>query len=86
MCPVGEIDEQQDSGEELQAIDEEEDVTCIPCLPTPYQPTLREFLDHCVTHFPYRAWCRHCLEGRGRVRARLSQWQQGAECSSGSLV
>ena len=63
------VDEQQGSGEELQAIDEEEDVVCPPCLPTPYQPTLSEYLDHCVTHYPYRAWCRHCLEGRGRVWA-----------------
>ena len=36
------------------------------CLPAVYQPTHSEYLDHCVTHYPFRAWCRHCLEGRGR--------------------
>ena len=23
-------------------------------------------LEHCATHVPYRAWCPHCVEGRGR--------------------
>ena len=55
------------SGEkEIEAVDEEEQVVCPPCLPDVYQPTQSEYLDHCVTHFPYRAWCRHCVEGRGR--------------------
>ena len=55
----------------------EDDMLCIPCeeeeqaemplcLPSVYQPTRSEYMDHCVTHYPFRAWCRHCLEGRGR--------------------
>ena len=54
-----------------------EDMLCIPCeeeeqaemplcLPSVYQPTRSEYMDHCVTHYPFRAWCKHCLEGRGR--------------------
>ena len=39
---------------------------CHLCLPSVYQPTRSEYLDHCVTHYPFRAWCKHCLEGRGR--------------------
>ena len=35
-------------------------------LATPYTPTRSEWLDHCATHVPYRAWCPHCVEGRGR--------------------
>ena len=53
------------------------EISCIPCgeeeqaemplcLPSVYQPTRSEYLDHCVTHYPFRAWCKHCLEGRGR--------------------
>ena len=64
VFPVGETDAQGNS-DELEAAEEEE-VTCPPCLPSPYQPTRSEFLDHCVTHFPFRAWCRHCLESRGK--------------------
>ena len=60
---VGEINEDelvcQPCGEEEQA-----DVPGL--LPSVYQPTRSEYLDHCVSHFPFRAWCRHCLEGRGR--------------------
>ena len=65
MKAVFPIDESSNV-EELEAAAEEEDVVCPPCLPTPYQPTRSEYLDHCVTHYPFRAWCRHCLEGRGR--------------------
>ena len=34
-------------------------------LRSPDQPTLEERLAHEVSHFPYRAWCRHCVAGRG---------------------
>ena len=52
--------------EEMVAHDEQEDVKTPPCLPSVYQPTRSEYLDHCITHYPFRAWCKHCLEGRGR--------------------
>ena len=57
-----------DSGEEreIEAVDEEEQAEVPSSLPNVYQPTQSEYFDHCVTHFPYRAWCRHCVEGRGR--------------------
>ena len=69
LFPVGEI------GQGNEQIGE--DVLCSPCeeeeqaavpgvLPSMYQPTHSEYLDHCVTHYPFRAWCKHCLEGRGR--------------------
>ena len=60
------VEDGDERAEQLEAVDEEEDATCPPCLPTPYQPTRSEYLDHCVTHYLFRAWCRHCLEGRGR--------------------
>ena len=59
--------------EELEAAAEQEYFVCPPCLPTPYQPTRSEYLDHCTTHFPFRAWCRHCLEGRGREFGHANQ-------------
>ena len=61
---VGGMEEQE---EEIKALDEQEEEAEMPlCLPSVYQPSQSEYLDHCVTHYPYRAWCRHCLEGRGR--------------------
>ena len=50
----------------MSPCEDEEQAEAIPCLPDVYQPTPSEFADHCITHFPFRVWCRHCLEGRGR--------------------
>ena len=36
-----------------------------------------EYGRHCVTHFPYRPWCRHCVFGAGR-RGRHVSVQSGA--------
>ena len=65
VFPVGELEGQDNTKELEAAVEEEEQVVCPPCLPSPYQPTRSEYLEHCVTHFPFRAWCRHCLESRG---------------------
>ena len=29
-------------------------------------PSETEVREHNLAHFPYRGWCRHCVEGRGR--------------------
>ena len=69
VCPVAEAygneEEHVGKADEITA-QEEEDAYCPPPLPSVYQPTWSEYMDHCITHFPFRAWCRHCLEGRGR--------------------
>ena len=31
----------------------------------PYTPTQREIDEHMPLHLPYRAWCPHCVAGRG---------------------
>ena len=52
--------------DELCAPCEDEEQAEMPlCLPDVYQPTPSEYADHCITHYPFRVWCRHCL-GRGR--------------------
>ena len=72
MFPVREVDgaaaaAEVDWSDELCAPCEEEEQAAMPmCLPSVYQPTRSEYLDHCVTNYPFRAWCKHCLEGRGR--------------------
>ena len=61
-------------GEQLDAADRgdgeltaevEQEVERVVGLPS-YQPTKSEFAEHCVTHSPFRPWCRHCCEGRGQ--------------------
>ena len=34
----------------------------------PEDPTQREREEHAVDHYPFRSWCRHCVEGRGVER------------------
>ena len=62
MCDVCAAD---DEGE-IKATDEEEQAETVNPLPTTFQPTLSQYLDHCITHYPYQSWCPHCVEGRGR--------------------
>lgn len=33
----------------------------LPCLPSP-----KEIEAHSVSHIPFRAWCSHCVRGRGK--------------------
>ena len=55
---------EDDKHDELEAQDVEEATVARP-LPTPDKPTRSEVLDLCVTHTPYRSWCKHCIEGKG---------------------
>ena len=72
VFPVGETEGEGNvraEGDDLLCApcgDEEEEALVPATLPAVYQPTHSEYLDHCVTHYPFRAWCKHCLEGRGR--------------------
>ena len=58
-----ESEEAKEEDKEIKAMEEEEQAATPANLPDVYQPTRSEYLDHCTTHYPYRAWCRHCLEG-----------------------
>ena len=35
----------------------------------PGSPSQMEINEHCITHVPYRAWCRFCVCGRGNEDA-----------------
>ena len=72
VYPVDEVEGKDEPGIELEAQEEEEDAVVVPSLPTPNMPTLSQVLEHNVTHCPYRVWCRHCVEGRGREFGHLS--------------
>ena len=48
-------------GAAVEAVDEAR----APRLPhNPGRPTKREIAEHCVSHWPFRSWCRHCVCGR----------------------
>ena len=50
---------------EIELSDNEEDHAPRRTAPDPGQPTAEEEAEHRVDHYPYRSWCRHCVEGRG---------------------
>ena len=33
----------------------------------PKLPSQREVEEHCLTHLPYRNWCSHCVQGKGKA-------------------
>ena len=68
MAEVHPVDEavQEVEGEEEVVAQPEQEAENVKRLPTPDMPTRSEMLDHRCTHVPYRAWCPHCVEGRGR--------------------
>ena len=45
----------------------------------PKGPTKQEREDHELLHLPYRAWCKHCVRGRGRNKAHGRQEEQDEE-------
>ena len=55
-----------EAGEEMGELHAEEEQAVQPVARLPsYTPTRSEYLEHCVTHNPYRPWCKHCVKGRG---------------------
>ena len=50
---------------EIVPSDNEEDSEPRRVAPDPGQPSAEEEAEHRIDHFPYRSWCRHCVEGRG---------------------
>ena len=53
--------------ERSTAIGEETEEARQPRAPmAPYRPTKKELEEHCVCHWPFRSWCRHCVLGRAQ--------------------
>lgn len=48
-----------------EVVEAEEASQPVNSLPSPDMPTQSERDEHDVTHYPYRCWCKHCVEGRG---------------------
>ena len=66
VCPVDEAVGENGHDDELEVPQDEEEADAVQPLPTPNTPTRSEVLDHRVCHVPFRAWCKHCVEGRGQ--------------------
>ena len=43
----------------------------------PKMPSQKEVDEHCLTHLPYRNWCLHCGEGKGKITPHFKQSRVG---------
>ena len=55
-----------DEEETAVTIDDEEESEPLRVMADPGQPTAEQLELHRLTHWPYRAWCKWCVMGRGR--------------------
>ena len=46
-------------------------------LRSPQPPAQEEIDEHCLTHLPFRNWCRHCVRAKGRAVDHKSQERDG---------
>ena len=54
------IEVKSDGGDDL-----DQEVEPLKKRPNPFLPSSEEIDDHrCAGHYPYRGWCRECVEGR----------------------
>ena len=67
----GEVAAQEQGAEEERRGEEEEEARCPVRVPEVPTVTAEERAKHEVTHMPFRAWCQHCVRGRGRNRPHL---------------
>ena len=58
MEPAAEPDEDASALVELPRVE----------TPTVEPPSAEVRAAHTLTHFPFQAWCRHCVQGKGRER------------------
>ena len=57
--------DQRDRSTEVNVEEQIEDEARQPNVPLSIgRPTKREMEEHCVSHWPFRSWCRHCVRGR----------------------
>ena len=52
---------------ECLPIEEAEEVISVRTLPSPTPPSRQEMLEHNLTHWPFRSWCKHCVAGKAKA-------------------
>ena len=64
MRPFDQDAEEQEVREESEEKEEESgEAARVKMIAPGYHPTAREIAEHMVNHLPYRAWCKHCING-----------------------
>ena len=67
VIDVKEDGDQRDRSTAVNVEEQIEDEARQPKVPLSIgRPTKREMEEHCVSHWPFRSWCRHCVCGRAQ--------------------
>lgn len=53
--------------EDFEVEDAGDEPSHVPAMPTSAAPSAREKEEHLVSHFPFRAWCEHCVRGKAKA-------------------
>ena len=69
----GEVEDMRDEEEE------EEEARRPKVRKAPRGPTHKEREEHEATHLPYRAWCEHCVRGRGVRKPHIGNKEESGE-------
>ena len=72
----GEVSVEEESEEDAPDLKHAKDVG---------SPSAEQVERHRVTHLPYRSWCNHCNEGRGREAGHSRQNNEGRRVSTVSF-
>ena len=76
-----------DTGSQEEANKGEEEEARAPMAPPiPITPSLKEVLEHRLTHLPYRSWCPHCVRGKGRNDRHGVSGQKGIDLGIPKVV
>ena len=79
--------EDGDQGSQGEATEEEpEEARAMTAPPIPCTPSLKEVLEHRITHLPFRSWCPHCVRGKGRNDRHTRSGQKGIDLGVPKLV
>ena len=89
-----EKDDMRGNDEMLKQEDEEEEEGNVPRrLRDPRKPSQAEVDEHNIKHYPFREWCRHCMDGKDKItstggtlrrRRRSSKGYQESILTTGS--
>ena len=74
-------DDMAEGGEEEEE-EEESGRRKIHKMNSPGKPSAAEVEEHCLTHLPFRNWCRHCVRGRGKEASHQAGQGEGGDFRS----
>ena len=87
MDDIEDVEKKDLMNKEVCNVDDDEETeesTHMKSIKSPSAPSRQEMLEHCLTHFPFRSWCQHCV--KGKAKATKHSVSGGADDSSVPII